>query len=354
MVTVMNLVNARKTMTRHRMRLARPLALVACACLATLMATVAVAGAQSLPSPALLVLNKDDATLSIIDPANGKTVGQIPTGLAPHELAVSADGKLAFAANYGAQTPGNTISVLDLVARKELRKVDVSPLRRPHGLFVAEGKLYFTAETNRVIGRYDPATNQIDWLLGTGQAGTHMVIVSKDAAKLFTANIGGDSMCVIERGANPLAWNVTVVPVGKGPEGFDLSPDGKELWAAHSRDGGVSIVDVATKKVTQTIDVQTKRSNRLKFTPDGKHVLISDDVDTGELVIIETATHKVIKLLPLGKQPEGILVLPDGSRAYVALSGENQLAVIDLKTFEVTGHVATGTVPDGMAWIPKP
>ena len=307
----------------------------------------AIASAQT-----LIVLNKDDATMSFIDPATGKTLGSVPTGEAPHEAAVSTDGKLAFAANYGAQTPGNSISIIDIASRREVRKLDVSPLRRPHGLFPYDGKLYFTAETNRVIARYDPATDKIDWILGTGQAGTHMVLANKDASVLFTANIGGDSMSVIERGNNPLAWNVTIVPVGKGPEGFDLSPDGKQLWAAHSRDGAVSVIDVATKKVTQTIDAQTKRSNRLKFTPDGAHVLISD-VDTGELVVIDTATQKVTKRVPLGKQPEGILIVPDGSRAFVALAGDKQLAVVDLKTFAVTTRITTGGNPDGMAWVPK-
>ncbi len=300
----------------------------------------------------LIVVNKNDATMSFIDPATGKTLGSVPTGEAPHEAAVSTDGKLAFAANYGAPTPGNTISVIDIATRKEVRKLDVSPLRRPHGLFAHEGKLYFTAEVNRTIARYDPATNKIDWILGTGQPGTHMVMANKDGSVLFTANIGGDSMSVIERGNNPLAWNVTIVPVGKGPEGFDLSPDGKQLWAAHSRDGAVSVIDVASKKVMQTIDAQTKRSNRLKFTPDGAHVLISD-LDAGDLVVIDTASHKVSKRLPLGKQPEGILIVPDGSRAFVALAGDNQLAVVDLKTFEVTSHIPTGGNPDGMAWVPK-
>jgi YVTN family beta-propeller protein len=334
--------------------------------LAVLFATATATLAQTMPSPhpnaqktrvgdpgpALLVLNKTDATLAIIDPASGKIVGRVPTGEGPHEVAASADGKLAFVANYGGQTPGNTISVIALASQRELRRFDVSPLRRPHGLYVAESKLFFTAEVNRAIARYDPTTDKIDWLVGTGQPGTHMVLANKDVSQLFTANIGGDSMCVIDRGANPLAWNVTVVPVGKGPEGFDLSPDGKELWTAHSRDGGVSVIDVSTKKVTQTIDVQTKRSNRLKFTPDGKHVLISD-LEGGDLVIVDTTTRKLVKRVPMGKQPEGILIVPDGSRAYVAVAGDNQLAVVDLKSFGVTGHIQTGAGPDGMAWVPK-
>ncbi len=297
----------------------------------------------------LVVLNKEDATLVTVDPSSGKILGTVPTGEGPHEVAVSSDGKTAFAANYGAQTPGSSISVIDLQAMKEVRRFDVSPLRRPHGVFFADDKVYYTAETNRLIARYDPASNQTDWLLGTGQAGTHMVHVSPDGSRMFTANIGSDSISIVERGPNPQAWNVTAVPVGKGPEGFDVSPDGRELWAAHSRDGGVSIVDVASKKVTATIDAGTKRSNRLKFTPDGKVVLISD-LDAGDLVIVDVASRKVSKRLPLGRAPEGILIPPDGGVAYVAVAGDNNIAVVDLKTLDVTKRIETGRGPDGMAW----
>ncbi len=298
-------------------------------------------------SRALLVLNKEDATLAIVDPASGKSVGRVPTGEGPHEVAVSADGKFAFIGNYGKQTPGSTLSVIDLVAQKELHRVDLGPLRRPHGVAFADGKVYFTAEVNKLIARYDPAVNQIDWLLGTGQNSTHMVLVSKDNNRMFTANIGSDSITIIERAG--AGWNETVVPVGKGPEGIDLSPDGKEVWTAHSRDGGVSIIDIAAKKVTQTLNVQTKRSNRLKFTPDGKLVLISD-LEAGELLILDAQTHKEIKRMKLGANVEGILVEPDGLRAYVAVTGANKIAVIDLKTLEVSSHIPTGNGPDGMAW----
>src|SRR6186997_1265576 len=113
--------------------------------------------------PRLVVLNKEDATLVTVDPASGKILGTVPTGEGPHEVTVSADGKTAFVGNYGgASGPGNTISVVDLGAMKELRRFDASPLRRPHGMFFTDGKLYFTAETNRLVGRYDPASNQID------------------------------------------------------------------------------------------------------------------------------------------------------------------------------------------------
>lgn len=301
-------------------------------------------------APRLVVLNKEDATLVTVDPASGRVLGRVPTGEAPHEVAVSADGRLAFVGNYGAQTPGNTISVIDLAAMKELRRVDVSPLRRPHGMFVADGKLYYTSEMNRIAARLDPATYQTDWLFGTGQAGTHMVWVNADATRIYTCNIGSDSMSILERGQNPLAWNATVVPVGKGPEGFDVSPDGRELWAAHSRDGGVSVIDLQQKKVTATIDLQTRRSNRLKFTPDGKLALVSD-LDAGEVLVIDVPARKVAKKIPIGRMVEGILMQPDGARAYVAVNGDNYVAILDLNTLAVTGRIETGRGPDGMAWI---
>jgi YVTN family beta-propeller protein len=301
--------------------------------------------------PKLVVLNKEDATLVTVDPASGRILGTVATGDGPHEVAVSDDGKMAFVGNYGgAQGPGSTISVIDLSAMKEVRRFDTKPLLRPHGVFFRDGKLYFTAETHRIVGRYDPAANQVDWLLGTGQAGTHMVWVNRDATRIYTCNIGSDSITIIERGANPNAWNETVVPVGKGPEGFDVSPDGRELWAAHSRDGGASIVDLEQKKVVGTIDLQTKRSNRLKFTPDGKLALVSD-LDAGELLVIDVPTRKVTKKIPLGKMVEGILMDPDGSRAFVAVNGDNHIAVIDLKTLTLTRRLETGKGPDGMAWV---
>jgi YVTN family beta-propeller protein len=302
------------------------------------------------PAGRLIVLNKEDATLVTVDPATGKILGTVPTGEAPHELTVSADGRTAFVGNYGAQTPGSTISVIDLTAMKELRRVDVSPLRRPHGMFFADGKVYFTAEVNRIVARYDPAANQIDWMLGTGQATTHMVWVNRDATRMYTANIGSDSISIIERGTNPQTWNQTVVPVCKGPEGFDVSPDGRELWAAGSRDGTVSIINLEQKKVVETLDVQTKRSNRLKFTPDGRLVLTTD-LDAGELRVVDVATRKVTKKIPLGKMVEGILMQPDGARAYVAVNGDNYIAIVDLKTLAVTGRLDTGKGPDGMAWV---
>jgi YVTN family beta-propeller protein len=314
------------------------------------MAAGSVPGAQR-ASARLLVLNKEDANLAIVDPASGTVLGRVAVGQGPHELVTSTDGKIAFASNYGTgPAPGRTISMIDVAAQKELRRIDVSPLSRPHGLAFVGGKLYFSAEADKKIARYDPATDKIDWQFETGQASTHMVLPTRDAQTIFTSNIGGDSVSAIQQGPGG-AWAQTVIPVGKGPEGIDLAPNGREVWSAHSRDGGVSIIDVAAKKVVQTFDIGTKRSNRIKLTPDAKFALVSD-IDTGEVVVLDAPARKVISRIPVGKSPEGILIPPAGGVAYVAVNGDNFIAVIDLKTWQVTKKISTGTGPDGMAWIP--
>jgi YVTN family beta-propeller protein len=357
---------------------------------------------EDTPSPALLVLHKGENAMAIVDPANGQVVGHVPTGQDPHELAVSDDGKLAFSSNYAGPGPrgGNSISVIDIANRKELHRVELSPLSRPHGLWFSDGKLYFTAEGSMAIARYDPATNKVDWLLGLGQDRTHMILVSKDQKTIFTSNVSSNTISIIERGnafqggpGGPPAgfggpppggpggpppegrggpppggpggpprggpgggpgggpsWKQTIVAVGRGPEGFDVSPDGKELWTAHMGDGRISVIELASKKVIQTIDAGARAPNRLKFTPDGKMALISE-IGGGGLVVVDTATRSVVKRVPLGHGASGILIPPGGNRAYVALTGDNAVAVIDLATLTEVGRLNTGSGPDGMAWL---
>src|SRR5215469_4364440 len=308
--------------------------------------------AAQLPSPALLVLEKNDRSLAIVDPATLKVVGRVPAGEDPHEVVASEDGKYAYISNYGAfQNPQHTLSVVDLSAQSALPAVDLGALRAPHGLEWAKGKVYFTAEGSKVIGRYDPATNRVDWTLGIGQNRTHMLVVSSDEGRIFTSNVNSDTISIPDRDKNGdvSGWIETPILVGKGPEGFDVSPDGKEIWAANSHDGTLSLIDVGTRKVIETLDLHTKRANRVKFTPDGKLVLVSD-LETGEVVILDAAARKEMKRLKLGRGVAGILIVPDGSKAYAAVSPDSQIAIIDLKTLSVTGRIETGKGPDGMAW----
>jgi YVTN family beta-propeller protein len=350
------------------------------------------AAAQT-PSPALLVLEKSDNSLAIVDPANLQIVARVPAGPDPHEI-VAPDGKLAYISNYGGSDGAlNTISVIDLATRKALTPINLGALRSPHGLAFAGGKLYFTAETNKVIGRYDPATQSVDWVLGTGQDRTHMVAVSESLDRMVTSNVGSGTISIIEQVSPPTGgfgpppgsngppgstppsggpppgtgtppggprktWHVTNVAAGHGAEGFDVSPDGKEIWAANAQDATVTIIDAASKRVTQTLPISLRGANRLKFTPDGRRVLIAGGGggagSTGNsLVVMDAATRKEVKQIDLGGGAAGIVVVPDGSRAYVAVSGKDKVAAVDLKSLEVTDYVSTGKQPDGLAWVQR-
>lgn len=310
-----------------------------------------VAGAcyAQMPSGTLLVVNKGESTLAIVAADTMDSI-KVPTGPTPHEVAASGDGRYAVVTNYGAHQDGTTISVIDLGTRKEIHRVDLGDLRGPHGVAFHGGKAYFTVEGSKKIARYDPASNKIDWTHDIGQNRTHMLVISKDGHTIYTSNVNSDSVTVVSGNADRTQWTNTVVSVGKGPEGIDLSPDGKEVWAANSGDGTVSVIDTISKKVKQTINVGTKHSNRLKFTPDGKLALISD-LGSGDLVVVDTASRKEVKRMNLGKSAEGILILPDGSRAFVAVSGDNKVVLVDLKTFAVAPASVPGVDPDGMAWV---
>ena len=177
-----------------------------------------------------------------------------------------------------------------------------------------------------------------------------MLKAKSDLSMIFTASMTSNTVSFFEqdKNADSSGWRQTVIPVNKAPEGFDVSPDGKELWAAAHQDG-VTILDTATKKVIANVNIETKFANRLKFTPDGKRVLISD-LGTGDLIVVDAASRQEVTRINLGHGCAGILISPDGSVAYVAVSTDSNIAVVNLATLSVTGRIATGKGPDGLAW----
>jgi YVTN family beta-propeller protein len=335
--------------------------------------------AQSTPRESLLILSKHDHTLAIVDPATLKVVAKAPVGNDPHEVIAASDGKTAYVSNYGGGA-FNTLAVIDLVAQKPLAAIDLGALRGPHGLDFTAGKVWFTAEAAKAIGSYDPATQKIDWIFGTGQNRTHMIYVMPDLRTIVTTNVSSGTVSIIEKsaartqngpppgapnpgqgtaaGAPPQGpppgppggdWNQTVIKVGNGSEGFDVSPDGKEIWVANSQDGTISIIDFAAKKVVQTLNANVRSANRLKFTPDGKLVFVSM-LGSSDVVVLDAATRSEVKRIPVGHGAAGIQMQPDGSRAFVACTPDNYVVAIDLKSLQVTAHIDAGPNPDGLAW----
>ena len=339
--------------------------------------------AQSTPKAALLALSKQDHTLSIVDPANLQILARIPVGDDPHEVVASSDGKTAYVSNYGFGA-FHTLTAIDLVGQKPLTVIDLGALRGPHGLDFEQGKVWFTAEAAKAIGSYDPAAGKIDWIMGTGQNRTHMLYVFPDGKRIVTTNVNSATVTILEKteggaggpppgmppgmGPSPNGpgsggpppgpppappvgdWQLTVIPVGRGAEGFDVSPDGKEAWVANAWDGTVSVIDLAAKNVVETLAANVPGANRLKFTPDGRQVLVTAG---SALMILDASTRKEVKRLAQVHGSGGIQMQPDGARAYVACGRDNYVAVIDLKALEMVGHVDVRG-PDGLAWAMQP
>jgi YVTN family beta-propeller protein len=351
--------------------------LLAVTVFAGLLSLPAAVVAQSTPQRSLLALSKRNHTLAIVDPSTLQVIARAPVGPDPHEVIASSDGKTAYISIYGGGRY-HALSVIDLVRQTALPDIDTGVLNGPHGLAFVGGKVWFTAEGAKVIATYDPATSKIDWVMGTGQNRTHMIYVTLDLKQIYTTNVSSATVSILEKitlppmgpppGIHPPAgaippppdarqprtdWNQTVIPVGKGDEGFDVSPDGRELWTADAEDGTLSVIDLATRKVTATLDAKTFGANRLKFTPDGKLVLISRLGD-GDLVIYDAASRKEFKRVHIGHGAAGILMDPDGARAFISCGPDNYVAVLDLKTLEVTGHIDVGGEPDGLAWAVRP
>jgi DNA-binding beta-propeller fold protein YncE len=332
------------------------------------------------PSPALLILAKRDETLSIVNPATLEIIARVPVGHDPHEVVASPDGKLAYVSNYGGGR-FNSIAVVDLAAQAALPAIDLGALRGPHGLAYVGGKVWFTAEGAKVVGSYDPEKRAIDWALGTGEDRTHMIVVMPDLKEIITTNVASGTLSFLEKIARPRRdqgpppgathpppppsgpppgamgpmedWKQTLVPVGSGTEGFDLSPNGAELWAADAQDGSIAIVDLASKKVIQRLDAKLQGANRLKFSPDGRWVLVSS-LRGGDLTVFDAAARTESKRIAVGHGAAGIVVQPDSARAYVACSPDGYVAVVDLHAMSVVGRIPAGTEPDGLAWATAP
>lgn len=321
------------------------------------------------PKQTLLALSKRDHTVAIVDPASLKVIAKAPVGNDPHEVIASTDGKTAYVSNYGGGAY-NTLAVIDLVAQKALPSIDLGALKGPHGLDFVGGKVWFTAEAAKAIGSYDPATQKVDFILGTGQNRTHMVYMFDDLQHIVTTNVSSGTVSMIEKlpprtGGGPPPgmqgpppgpmgppggdWNETVIKVGNGSEGFDVSPNKKEIWVANAQDGTISIIDLASKKVIDTLNANVQSANRLKFTPDGAQVFVSG-LRMDHVAVFDAATRKNTKDIQVGHGAAGIQMQPDGSRAYVAATPDNYVAVIDLKTLEVVGKIEVGVEPDGLAW----
>jgi YVTN family beta-propeller protein len=330
-------------------------------------------GSQSAPRSAsgtLLVLNKTDNSVSLIDAMTGDRIDDVPTGDGPHEVAVSPDGAVAVVTDYGrADAPGHTLTVIDLAASKVSDTIDLGPHGRPHGVqFLEDGRtIVVTAEASGSVLLVDVVGSRVLRAMPTLQAVSHMVVLDPDGSRAYVANIGSGSVSVLDLDR---AYVVAQIPTAAGAEGLDLSPDGKELWVANRTADTLSVIDTHALAEVDTIRCGTGPI-RIKFTPDGRRTLVSN-AGSGDIAVFDVGTRREIGRIPLqysalestdrrlldseGKLdapvPVGLLVSRDGTKAWVANTNADLVTVLDLGHLEVAGRIKAGREPDGLGWTP--
>ena len=318
-----------------------------------LLALAATAQAQT-----LVVLNKSDATASLINPATGQTITKLPVGRGPHELAISPDGRTAYVANFGRfgvfaagdtmhTKPGNSVTVLDLVGRRVKTTYDFGTHTGQHGVATSKdgSRVWLTSETPNALLETDAANGKLLNVWPTNQQRTHLVVPSPDEKRFYITNTVSGSLTVIDRATG----ETKSIPIGAGAEGITVSPDGKEVWVAWRNDSKISVVSTATDAVVEVFSAGGEGPQRVQFTPNGSQVW-SSNVRSNTLTVFDAKTRKLVGAVAVGAGPAGIVFSPDGKRGYFALSGAGQIAVIDVAARKVERTITTGTEPDGIAW----
>lgn len=294
----------------------------------------------------LLVVNKSEDSLAVVDPATNRVVRKVAVGHAPHEVAVSRDALYAYVANYGTgREPGNTVSVVDLRSGKQVGLIDLGKYQRPHGITVAsDGTLWVTTEGTQTLLGIDPKARQIKTVAVTGQRVSHMVAATADGKKLYVANIGSGTTTVVGADGTVLKQ----ITCGDGTEGVDVHPNGEEVWVTNRSANTISIIDTRTDSVVATLPCAAMPI-RVKFTPDGRFALVSN-ARSNEVAVFDVKARREIRRIHTGSAPVGVLVRPDGRLAYVANTQSDQISVLNLKEWKVVATIRPGDEPDGMAW----
>ena len=314
----------------------------------------------------LIVLNKSEASASLIDLGSGKEVARVTTREGPHEVAVSPDGKIAVVGNYGGPD-GRSLTVVDVASAKALRTVELEEYSRPHGIeFFDDGqRVAVTAEAQKALIVVDVTTGEVLQAIDTGQNVSHMVVLSPDETRAFVANIGSGSMTAIDLEKGERIANVKT---GEGTEGIDITPDGKHVWVTNRGENTVSVIDARSLEIVKTLP-SGAFPIRAKVTPDGQWVLVSN-AESGDLTVYDAVKLEEVRRLDLALDAEategrlfgdafsessvpiGILVAPDSKRAYVAHANADVVSVIDLKSWQIRGYLKGGKEPDGLGYSP--
>jgi DNA-binding beta-propeller fold protein YncE len=301
----------------------------------------------------LLVANKGDQTLGLVDPTVGRQVATVAEGgETGHEVATSPDGKRAFVPIYGNSgvgmpgTDGSTIAVIDLGEHKLIHTVDFGHGVRPHCAVFGpnDGLLYVTTELDKSVAVIDPQSLKIVGAVPTTQAESHMLAISSDGRYGYTANVGPGTVSVLDLAGRK---TLTVIPVAGHVQRISLSADGHWAFSSDTETPRLAVIDTTTNKVDRWITLPGTGYGTAP-TPDGKWLLVAIP-STNEVAAVDVATMRIVRTIKVSPSPQEVLVRPDGMVAYVSCSASHQIAAIQINGWSVR-LIEAGRGADGLAW----
>ncbi len=302
----------------------------------------------------LLVVEKGNQSLAIVNPATAKVVASVPEGgITGHEVAASPDGKFAYVPIYGNSgvgkpgTDGRELVKIDIAAQKVVDRLDFGRGVRPHCAVFGpkDGLLYVTTELDQTITLMDASAMKIVGTIPTGQPESHMLALSHDGTRGYTANVGPGTISVLDTVARKV---IAVVPVSKNTQRISISNDDRWVFTADQTKNQLAVLDTKTNKIAKWIPLPGNGYGTAP-TSDGKWLLVTI-VDKNQLAVIDLAKMSVVRTIEMPGPPQEVVVRPDGKVAYVSCDKSNQVAEIDLATWKVSRTIATSKVADGLAW----
>ena len=304
--------------------------------------------------PMLLVVNQGDRDLSLVDPAAGKQIATVPVdGVTGHEVAASPDGKTAYVPIYGdsgvgrAGTDGSKISVIDLASRKIMHTIDFGHGVRPHCAIYDRnsGMLYVTTELDKSVSIIDPKSLKIVGSVPTGQEQSHMLVLSRDGSRGYTANVGPGTVSVLDmKGRKTLA----IIPISSDTQRISISRDDSMVFTADQTKPQLAVIDTATNKLKMWVPLPAVAYGTAA-TLDGRWLLVALRTRY-QVAVVDLTTMKVARTIDVADGPTEILMNPDGRSAFVSCTRSNQVAEIDLAQWKMVRLIDAGNADDGLAW----
>ncbi len=304
----------------------------------------------------LLVANKADETLSIIDPDAGREVAVVPVGgITAHEVAASPDGRFAWVPIYGDSgvgmpgSDGQIVNVIDLASKKVVDTVDLGSPTRPHCAVFGptDGRLYVTGELTNTVEIIDPLQRKVVGSLPTGEPESHMMVISSDGKRAYTSNVGPGTVSALDIPAKKV---IAVIPISKMAQRIAISMDDKWVFTSDQIDPNIAVIDTATNTVQTRVPL-SDLSYGMAPTRDGRYLLAAMP-SAGSVAVVDLQTMKINLTIDVPPEPQEVLVRPDNQVAYVSCDLSRQVAAIDLSSWKVKKIIDAGGEADGLSWAP--